>query len=349
MAFLRKRGKTWYVQYKVAGMQKRVSCRTSVKKIAQEILGKYRILETQGIHELPTKNHSNFGEFLAKHLEQSKSSLSPQWYENKRLIFEGYLLPFFGKDTLLKNLTSEKIEQYRTIRLQSISPRTVNIEVHHCLLVMLKQAVEWGELDSRYMPKVKKLREKEGRLRFLSQDEIGILLAAAGKFNGDMEAYVRLMLYAGLRSGEALHLRWKDVDWDRGNLVIAPQEQWSPKSRKGRIVPMPVGLLVYLKERIVAYPEAEYIVLGSKTYTSYRLKRLFNNVVKEAGLPLEGEDKVTAHTLRHTYASHLAMNGTPLYTVAALLGHSDTKTTQIYAHLAPDYLKEAVNGIVYKE
>lgn len=68
-------------------------------------------------------------------------------------------------------------------------------------------------------------------------------------------------------------------------------------------------------------------------------------VVQNAELESHGEDKVTAHTLRHTYASHLVMNGTPLYTVSQLLGHSDSKTTQIYAHLAPDYLQNAVKGL----
>ena len=56
---------------------------------------------------------------------------------------------------------------------------------------------------------------------------------------------------------------------------------------------------------------------------------------------------MTVHNLRHTFASHLVMNGTDLYTVSKLLGHSSVKVTQIYAHLTPDYLKASVDRLKY--
>ena len=53
----------------------------------------------------------------------------------------------------------------------------------------------------------------------------------------------------------------------------------------------------------------------------------------------------TVHTLRHTFASHLVMQGVDLYTVSKLLGHSEIQTTQIYAHLAPDHLRAAITNL----
>lgn len=82
--------------------------------------------------------------------------------------------------------------------------------------------------------------------------------------------------------------------------------------------------------------------------TPYMLKRRFQSVVIAANLPTSGEKTVTAHILRHTYASYLVTRGVPLYTVSGFLGHSTVKTTEIYAHLAPDRMKPVVQEIDYQ-
>jgi integrase len=161
-----------------------------------------------------------------------------------------------------------------------------------------------------------------------------------------MEAYVMLMLFAGLRSGEALALRWVDVDFTQKVLYISPRDDWRPKSGKGRVIPVPKDLGAFLGERRRLIPEAVLVVEG-ETFTPYMVKRRLKSVVIDAGLPTEGEAAITAHVLRHTYASHLVMKGVPLYTVSALLGHSTVKTTEIYAHLAPGHLQAAVQEIEY--
>jgi len=348
MACLIKRGKIWYVQYLREGKWSRVSCKTSAKKIALEILNKYKIAEAENNNELISrkKKEVTLGEFLTKHLDYAKSVNASSWFEIKSIYFDAHLIPFFGEKTFLKDITLSRIEEYRTFRLKSVAVRSVNHEVS-VLVTLLRQAIDWGELDPKYLPKVKKLKEDAKRLRFLTKEEIQKLLSESEKFDEDMDCYIRLMLYAGLRLGEALNLRWVDIDLDKNILTIAPREKWKPKTRKGRIVPIPPDLLDYLVKRREKYPDASLVVIGAGTYSEERIERIFCRIAKQAGLPIKGEDKVTAHTLRHTYASHLVMNGTPLYTVSALLGHSDSKTTQIYAHLAPDYLKEAVNGIRY--
>ncbi len=155
-----------------------------------------------------------------------------------------------------------------------------------------------------------------------------------------------LMLYCGLRSGEALALRWIDVDLEHKAIHVTPHEGWSPKSKLARLVPLPGELHNFLSERQDANTQpAAVVMLEDEAFTPYMLKRQFSKVVVEAGLSTEGTDKVTTHTLRHSYASHLVMSGVPLYTVAALPGHSSVKTTEIYAHLAPDHLQSAVAEI----
>ena len=348
MACLIKRGDIWYVQHKVDDKWERVSCKTSVKRIALEILNKYKVAEVEGGNDLiiRKKKAITLGEFHGRYLNHIKERISPKWFEDTSIFFRAHLLPFFGVDTPLKGITISRIEEYRTMRLKKVSIRTVNLEVV-VLMTLLRKAVEWEELDPKYLPKVKKIVEDSKRLRFLTNEEINRLFDEAKKFDEDMECYIRLMLYAGLRLGEALNLRWVDIDLEKKILLIAPREDWKPKTRRGRIVPVPPELLDYLVNRRLKYPDASLVVIGAGNYTIERMERVFRKIAEQAGLETKGEDKVTAHTLRHSYASHLVMSGTPLYTVSALLGHTDSKTTQIYAHLAPDYLKETVNGIHY--
>ncbi len=345
MAYLVKRGQTWYVRYKRDGQMKWVSCRTSSKKVAEEVRLKYQNFEAKGFHDLDRKRKGvSLEDFLEVHLKHAETTHSPGWLKNKRLIFKNFLIPFFGDKTLLTQITKARIEDYRAERLKTVSPRTVNIEIN-CLMAMLRHAIDRDELEEEYLPKIKKLQEAHGRLRFLAREEIAAIREAAHAHSPEMEAYVLLMLFAGLRSGEALSLRWEDVDFEQKMLYIAPRADWKPKSGKGRVIPIPKDLYSFLGARRLDIPDAVLVVHGHTT--PYMVKRRFQAIVIAANLPTTGEKAVTAHVLRHTYASYLVMRGVPLYTVSAFLGHTTVKTTEIYAHLAPDHMKAAVQEIDY--
>lgn len=336
----------WYVQYKYEGRWIRKSLETGSKTVAQRALNKYRVLEDEDrlgliVHK---KIEVTLGEFLKVHMQHAEMKLSPKWFHDKSMFFQNQIIPFFGLSTLLKNITKARVEDYQVHRLKTVSSRTVNIEVN-CLMTLLRHAVDREELEESSVPRIKKLQEVKGRVRYLEIEEIRKLRDEAQKHSLEMNIFICLMLYAGLRSGEALNLRWEDFDTERQLLYITPRGDWVPKTRTSRIVPVPDELQVILLARREQIPKAELIVKGR--HTPYALTREFKKIVKNAGLEIKGDKKVTAHTLRHTYASHLVMNGKPLYTVAALLGHSDTKTTEIYAHLGQGHLQNAVQDIGY--
>ncbi len=346
MASLIKKPKSdiWYVQYKVNGRWKRVSTKTDKKKIALEVLNQYKVEEAKEYNDLPTTlKRYTLRELTDKYLEHCRTTMAPRWAHNKGLLLENFILPFFGESTALKNISASQIEAYQRYRLQSVKTRTVNIETHHALLAMLRKAVDWDMMPETAIPKAKKLQEDEGRLRFLSKEEIAKLRETAEQLSPELDAYVMLGLNAGLRAGEALALRWQDINFDQRIITIAPRQDWTTKTRKTRVIPMNKDLCEFLKARLESNPGSEMVI--EVTYEG--MKKRFRRLVNLSGLPIEGDNKVTAHTLRHSFASHLVMAGTPLYTVAALLGHSSTETTRLYSHLAPDHLQDAVNGLKF--
>jgi len=342
MAWLRKRGKIWYIRFRDGGDKEHsISTGTHVKKIADAELVKFE----EGRGDVGTKR-VRLGEFVEVHLKHMEKTHSPRWLHNKTLIFKNLLIPFFGADTLLKNISKAKIEDYRLERLKKVSNRTTNIEIN-CLMAMLRHAVSRDELEERFIPKIKKLHEQSRRLRFLDNKEIDLLRAACLKHSPEMFVFFNLCLYAGLRLGEAFNLRWADIDLDRRMIILSPRNEWRPKSRRGRIIPImeKTPLLEALQSWRKERPDAEKVI--DSDYGEDWLKKVFKKTVKAAGLSIAGANKVTAHTLRHSYASHLVMGGVPIYTVSALLGHQSLAMTQIYAHLAPEHLTNTLKGISF--
>jgi hypothetical protein len=138
-------------------------------KIAQEILNEYKVEEAREFNDLSVRGkRCTLGDLAQKYIEHCESSMSPRWVHNKGLLLKNQILPFFGESIAIRNLTSNRIEEYQRERLKTVKPRTVNIETHHVLLAMLRKGVDWKMLPIGHLPKVAKLQEEKGRLRFLT-------------------------------------------------------------------------------------------------------------------------------------------------------------------------------------
>lgn len=128
----------------------------------------------------------------------------------------------------------------------------------------------------------------------------------------------------GLRCGEVLALRWADVDWARSVLWVR-----GGKGNKDRMVPLPASLQEALKQYRAAYQTEIYIFEGQTKGSRYDV-RSFQLVFKQACQRAGVNPKATLHWLRHSYATHLLEQGTDLRYIQVLLGHSSSKTTELY-------------------
>ena len=149
-------------------------------------------------------------------------------------------------------------------------------------------------------------------------------------------AALRLLIFTGARLREILHLKWSQVDLERGLLLLAD----SKSGKKAIVLNAPSMDILSKLPRI-----GEYVIAGDSAGTDAEkprsdLKRPWAVVSRHAGL--EG---VRLHDMRHTYASYGAGGGMGLPIIGKLLGHSQASTTQRYAHLDNDPLQRASNSI----
>lgn len=193
-------------------------------------------------------------------------------------------------------------------------------------------------------------RDTTSRDRWLTEPEAERLLAATP---AQFLAAVGLGLFAGLRRGEILNLRpWLDVDLDRGVITIQARPGWRPKTKRaGRVVPIAAPLRTLLEPHLARYASAGWLFPSPEDATrpmsTETIWRHFGIIVVNAELVAGRDDPngVTLHTLRHTFASWLVMNGVDLYTVAQLLGDTIAVVERTYAHLAPEYKAKAIERL----
>lgn len=161
---------------------------------------------------------------------------------------------------------------------------------------------------------------------------------------------IGLLYSAGLRRSELVLLRKEDIFWDKRRIFIR-----GGKGRKDRVVPMAIHIQKMLEHYMKEYRPNYWLFEGveRKQYSGQSVNALVKAAAKKASVP----QKVTAHMLRHSYATHLLEQGVDLRFIQVLLGHSSTKTTEIYTHISDMNLQNITspldrifesNHLVYK-
>ena len=185
--------------------------------------------------------------------------------------------------------------------------------------------------------------------RYLLPDELEGTLAIARKCG--VWPAVMLAVSTGLRLGELVRLRWRDVDFDHRQLLVTQS-----KSGRPRAIPLCTDAIAALQSQYRLTAKFQYVFPARRTWrggwryidqprSEQSFRRGFVPIQK--AVPKFRSCRGTGrawHLLRHTFASRLAQAGVSLYKIAQWMGHSDVKTTQIYAHLQPGFDPEIEAG-----
>jgi integrase len=202
----------------------------------------------------------------------------------------------------------------------------------HAFTVAVK---EWQWVDDNPCRRIKKRREPKGRTRYLSDEERGRLLAECrSSRNSHLYILVVLALSTGARRGELLSLTWPQVDLKRGMILLD-----DTKNGESRSLPLTGRALEVMREH--ASCSSSGWVFPSKCGTKPAdIRKGWENAVERAGL-----DDFTFHSLRHSAASYLAMNGASLAEIAEILGHRSLEMTRRYAHLNHEHTRKVLASL----
>jgi len=248
--------------------------------------------------------------------------------------YEKYIGPTFGKKEP-KELIKLDVDRVRIKLLKKLSPQTVK----H-VLNLLTWIINYGtknNLCEGVLFHIQKPSVNNDKTEDLTSDQLERLLKSIERDgNIDVGNMMKMALYTGLRRGELFKLKWKDINFETGFILIR-----DPKGGQDQKIPIN-NMAKHLLDSVVR-TKSSYVFPGRdggmRTTTGVAGRRIREN----AGLP---KDFRPLHGLRHVYASMLASSGkVDMYVLQKLMTHKSPKMTQRYAHLRDDALKSGAGQI----
>jgi integrase len=306
---------------------------------------------------LPTRRAPTVAEFLRSWLESSvRPRVRPLTYAGYKVNVENHLVPALGKIPL-DQLTPHHVEEMINSRLAAgLSGKSVAY-IHQVLRTGLNLAVRWDMVSRNVARLVDPPRIERKTINPLTPEEARKFLAAIRGHR--LEALFSVALALGLRQGEALGLRWEDVDFRGGTLRVSHQLQRvsgrltlvppkTDRSRRTLVMPSMIvdGLREHERRQITEklwagskWQESD-LVFANRSGGPTQARRVIEQFHK--ALVGAGIRHVRFHDLRHSCATLLLVQGVAPRVVMEILGHSEIALTMnSYSHVVPELQREA--------
>jgi integrase len=353
----RRRGPVWYARYReTSGRQRekligpvwtgggRPPAGSYTKKMAQDWLRNALLEDAQrfetGLHG--TDTDATFADATKEYLRHAEEDrgCKPSTLRGYRSQVNAYLLPAFGSMRLV-DITEQKIERWRSGMVGARSGREISNKTKNEQLVLMhaifRRAVKvWG-LPRNPLANVDRLRVRSsGDIQVFSPEEVWSLVRAA---SSEMDGTIYLTAaFTGLRRGEILALRWRDIDFEGSTIRVrasfAANQLTTPKSGKVRSVPMAPDVAEALarlgqRERFIGEDDFAFAAESGLPINGDALSTRYEKALANAGLR-----RLRFHDLRHTFGTRMIAKA-DIRRVQEWMGHADIQTTMKYLHYEP--------------
>lgn len=340
----RKRGDSW--EYRVMGELsdgtriRKTFCRRT-KTLAKAAYDEWLMHKDEQITK--RKTVAGWGE---EWLDIKRDSVSYRTYQNYELYWNKHIKPALGK---------KQLDQVKPIDIAKLLAATSHLSKsarHHIYITInqiMKSAVQ-SDLCRKNPCEAVSIAAEDPlhAIQVFSPDEVQTIIK---NLNRPFGTAIALMLYAGLRSEEVMGLRWGDIDQNEQVITVQrvitriAKGEYAPieRTKNGKVRYIPYGdeLAAQLKHT----PKASiYVVPAARSgyMTPGSFRRQYDNFFTD--LPIR---KLSAHKLRHTYATYLIRGGAELRAVQTMLGHQSVGVTEIYTHVNVEDQRRAAHKLAY--
>ena len=240
-----------------------------------------------------------------------------------------------------ENISSDLLLKMQTDFKNKFSPRTTN---HLIFLIGTifkyanKKEIYKGTSPTMALDGLKVDNKRE---RYLEISEIKDLLDASMKCSFEVWLFVKLSLSTGARIGTVTEIRKKDINLSTNSITL--RDFKNIKTYKGFIGDDELkNVLIKRTKKLKAN---DYVLFKNRYFIQTKLKPILDKLFNQELETDDRKNRIVIHSLRHTFASHLAINGTPILAIKSLMNHSSLDMTMRYAHLAPDSGYEQVKRL----
>lgn len=340
-------GKTFYLRYQDGRGKTRqfkladakdVSL-AQVRALADRARNRIAMGDDPGDKKAVLRTIPTFAAFIEERYMPFVKGYKKSWNSDDSYL-RNHLLPAFGKKYLDEISKRDVIAFHHGMKAKNYAEGTAN----RCLIMLryaMNLAVRWEIPGVVINPTrdVPLFEDHAGKKeRYLSKEEAQRLFDAVKLSDNTMLQYIiPMLILTGARKREALDAKWEDFDLNR--------RQWRipvTKTGRPRHVPISEGVL-HLLGSVPHDPSHPWVFANPKSKKPYvSIFGSWNTARKRAGLA-----DVRIHDLRHSFASFLVNAGRSLYEVQKILGHTQVKTTQRYAHLSQETLIDAANAAMH--
>ena len=322
-----KRGNFWYYEIN----RKRVSLKTKDKAKALRIFNEIKREYLAGRLKQLTKEKSvSLGDFAAEYLEWAETTQIYKTFRANRLALNK-ILAIESASKRLDQLSPKTIDKLiAQSRKKKLKPASINNYISHARMVMNK-AVEWKYVKENPFASCKLVKKTRRPPAFLSPEQCTEFLASVA--DTELKKLIISYLFTGRRREELFNLEWADIDFERNSYLIRRS-----KTHLSKHYPMHPAF----REVLESYEDRT-----GRVFKKWLHIDTISKHVKQA-LINAGFENFRLHDLRHTFASNLAEAGESLHSIGELLGHTDKRTTEIYAHLSSGHLTQSIQKLTYQ-